>query len=102
MVWSRREDRAAATVGAVGGYVYLDYQFARRWFAGVRYDSSERADDAAAPRHGRLAHPHLLAERVQPDPRPVPPHDASARRATANELLFQFLFAIGAHGAHPF
>ena len=28
----------------------------------------------------RLARPDLLAERVQPGPRPVPPHDASAQR----------------------
>ena len=25
-----------------------------------------------------------------------------AEGATANEFLFQFLFSIGAHGAHPF
>ena len=30
-------------------------------------------------------------------------HDArGAPSATANELLFQFLFSIGAHGAHTF
>ena len=40
----------------------------------LRYDRSERADDAGAPRQGRLGRPDLLAERVQPGPRPVPPH----------------------------
>ena len=35
-------------------YVSGDYQFARRWFAGVRYDRSDRADDASLRRHGRV------------------------------------------------
>ena len=100
-VWSRREDPAGA-VDAFGAYGYLGYQFARRWTAGVRLDTSERADDRRRPRQGRLVHPDLPAERVQPRPRAVPPHRPSARRARSNELLFQFLFAIGAHGAHPF
>jgi hypothetical protein len=26
-----------------------DYQFARRWFGGARYDRSYRADDASLP-----------------------------------------------------
>ena len=30
-----------------------DYQFARRWFAGARYDRSERADDASLLDSGR-------------------------------------------------
>ena len=45
--------------------------------------------------------PDLLAERVQPDPRSVSTHEY-AKGVTANELLFQFLFSIGAHGAHVF
>ena len=29
-------------------YVSGDYQFARRWFSGLRYDRSNRPDDASA------------------------------------------------------
>ena len=54
-----------------------------------------------AERQERVAPADLLAERVQPGPRPVPPH-AYAERVVANEMLFQFLFSIGAHGAHVF
>ena len=50
--------RWPATQDAVGGYGYLEYQFGRRWTAGVRYDNSERADDPGRPRQGRLVHPH--------------------------------------------
>ena len=69
----------AATASAFGVYVSGEYQFARRWFAGARFDHSERADDPGARGQGRLAAPHLLAERVQPGARPVPPHRATAR-----------------------
>ena len=44
-MWSQREDAVGAQA-SVGGYGSLEYQFARRWFAGVRYDHSERADDS--------------------------------------------------------
>ena len=48
-----------------------------------------RAGDVPrAARQGRLVHPDLQAERVQPRPRPVPPHDASpaptARRTSCS------------------
>jgi hypothetical protein len=92
---SHRE-QSDALQKADGFYVSGDYQFARRWWMGGRLDQSDHADDA------RL-------ERPTPG-RPTGPRSASAHRPrtdyadgpTANELLFQFQFSIGAHGAHPF
>ena len=46
VVWSRR-DQPDGLQKAFGFYVSGDYQFARRWFAGARYDRSDRADDAS-------------------------------------------------------
>ena len=83
-------------------YVCGEYQFARRWFAGARYDWSERAYDASLIDKGPSLLAHVLAERVQPDPRAVPPHSTLPKASTSNEVLFQFLFSIGAHGAHVF
>ena len=60
--------RASALYGS------LEYQFARRWFAGLRYDSSERADDPSLVDKGGSPLLDVLAQRVQPGPRPVPPH----------------------------
>ena len=39
--------RRTATCSAFGMYASGEYQFARRWFAGARYDWSERAYDAS-------------------------------------------------------
>jgi hypothetical protein len=99
-VWSRRED-PAGTVDAFGAYGYLGYQFARRWTAGVRLDTSERAEVAFVRDKGGS---FILTFR----PSEFSLVRAQYRRTTfgdespVNELLFQFLFAIGAHGAHPF
>jgi hypothetical protein len=51
IVWSRR-DQLDALQTASGAYVSGDYQLARRWFAGVRYDRSGRATDAASTDSG--------------------------------------------------
>ncbi len=56
-----------------------DYQLARRWFAGVRFDQSDRADAAASRDTGGSVLLTLLAERVQPDPRPVPADELRRR-----------------------
>ena len=78
-----------------------DYQLARRWFAGARYDRSERADDASLLDTGRSL---LLTfwpsefSQIRGQYRRI----EYAEGPTANEFLFQFLFSIGAHGAHPF
>lgn len=42
LIWSRRE-QLDRRVNAFGYYTSADYQFARRWTAGVRYDDSGRA-----------------------------------------------------------
>jgi hypothetical protein len=100
VTWSRRED-AASAVHAFGGYGYLEYQFARRWTAGVRYDNSERDD---VPGLRDTGGSFILTFK----PSEFSLLRAQYRRTTfgeespVNELLFQALFAIGAHGAHPF
>jgi hypothetical protein len=101
MAWSRREELPGAQ-SSVGGYGYLEYQFARRWTAGLRYDNSERADDAGIRDTGGsfiLTYRPSEFSLVRTQYRRTTLGDVDEAR---NELLFQFLFAIGAHGAHPF
>ena len=100
IVWSRRQ-QFGGRQDTMGYYVSGDYQFARRWFVGGRYDHSGRADDASIVDEGGSA---LLTywpsefSQVRGQYRRTNYADGPA----ANELLFQFQFSIGAHGAHPF
>ena len=74
---------------------------ARRWFAGGRFDWSERALSALHHDTGGSAiltyWPSEFSQ-VRGQYR----RTRYAEGLTANEILFQFLFSIGAHGAHPF
>jgi hypothetical protein len=115
LVWSRRDlahrrergrrgrerDPGDEQARAFGLYGSVEYQFARRWFAGVRLDRSERADDPSLVDKGASA---LLTywpsefSQVRGQYR----HTTYGEGIEANEFLFQFQFSIGAHGAHTF
>jgi hypothetical protein len=100
VIWSRRE-QPGGPQQSIGYYASGDYQFARRWFAGVRYDRSDRADDASQHDNGQsltLTYWPSEFSQIRGQYRRI----RYAEESTANELLFQFLFSIGAHGAHPF
>lgn len=98
--WSQRE-QPGGTQRAQGFYVGGDYQLARRWFTGVRYEFSDHAANAALRDSGVAATLTFM------------PSEFSMLRAEyryrdyapgnkANEAFLQIQFAIGAHGAHPF
>lgn len=98
--WSRREQEDGAQ-SAFGFYVSGDYQFARRWFLGARYDYAERAfDPTLSDKGGSLLLTYWPSEFNQL--RGQFRRTRYAEGVTANEFLFQFLFSIGAHAAHPF
>jgi hypothetical protein len=100
VVRSRREQEEG-TAEALGWFLGGDYQLARRWTVGARYESAERADDASLRDSGVAA---LLAFR--PSEFSLLRAEARRRRfaedVTADEIFLQLQFAIGAHGAHPF
>lgn len=101
MLWSRREEPGDLRQNASGFYLSGDYQVGRRWFTGLRFDSSERALDAAA----RDTSQSFIVTYWPSEFSQVRGQLRRTRYAegeTANEFLFQFQFAIGAHGAHPF
>ena len=108
-----------------GFYVSSDYQFARRWFFGGRFDRSQRGE--CLPTNPETSTPCLLAGTGNPAfsntrlvrdtggslvltywPSEFSQIRGQLRRTkygeglTANELIFQFMFSMGAHGAHPF
>ena len=100
LIWSRR-DEPAGDQRAFGMFASADYQFGRRWFAGGRVDWSERARDAGLRDRGFSAVlTYWPSEFSQLRGQYRRTRYASAR--PANEVLFQILFTIGAHGAHAF
>ena len=100
LMWSRRE-QDDGTIPAFGMYVSGEYQFARRWFGGLRYDRSGRAFDGSLVDKG----PSVVLTFWPSEFSQIRGQFRRTRYAegvTANEALFQFLFSIGAHGAHVF
>jgi hypothetical protein len=100
LIWSHRA-QDIGDVSAFGMYASGEYQFAQRWFSGIRYDRSGRATDGSLVDKG----PSLILTYWPSEFSQIRGQYRRTRYAenvTSNELLFQFLFAIGAHGAHVF
>jgi hypothetical protein len=105
-----------------GYYVSGDYQLGRRWFLGGRFDRSQRgqcletnpATTFAITKCGGFAPSGPLVtdtggsllltywpsefSQIRGQLR----HTRYGEGRTANEILFQFILSMGAHGAHPF
>ena len=96
-----RREQPGGTPTAWAGFVSGEYQLAKRWFAGARYEQAEHPDDPALKDRG-------LAGILTFWPSEFSQLRAELRRRRystrdeATELLLQLQFAIGAHGAHPF
>ena len=99
-VWSRR-DQLPTQQRAFGFYTSGDYRLSRRWTVGGRFDRSGRArtanltDDGFS---GVLTYWPSEFSQIRGQYR----FTRYAEGMDANELLFQFQFSLGAHGAHPF
>ena len=107
-IWSRI-DRPGQRVVPFGYYVSGDYQFARRWFLGGRFDRSDRPETLLSSLDrfallqdtgGSIILTYWPSEFSQI--RGQLRRTSYGERLSANEFLFQFQFSIGAHGAHPF
>ncbi len=99
-IWDRAEQPMHTIATPNGYYVSADYQFARRWFLGGRFDRSGRFNNASLiDTGGSLILTYWPSEFSQV--RGQLRRTSYAER-TANEFLFQFQFSMGAHGAHPF
>ena len=100
LVWSRR-DQIGSIQRALGFYTAADYRLTRRWTLGGRYDRSGRATDATQTESG-------FSPVITYWPSEFSQLRTQYRFTTypdgrhGNDLLFQLLFVLGAHGAHPF
>ena len=110
LFWSARDQLSPVNIfqtqHAFGMYSSAEYRVNRRWTVGGRFDRSGHATNASltdtgfsgiltywpsefSQIRGQYRFGHLAVAN---------PGDFSL----ANEFLFQFLFVMGAHGAHPF
>lgn len=101
---AEREQPGPDPGAAEGWFVSGDYQLARRWTMGARVESAEHPGDPDGP----AARDRGLAALLTFAPSEFSLLRGELRRreyadgSTADELLMQLQFAIGAHGAHPF
>ncbi len=101
LIWSRQNLPGGDRANAFGFYALGEYQFARRWFSGVRFDQSQRSYDASLRDTGGsffLTYWPSEFSQIRGQYR----RTNYAGGPIANEFLFQFNFSIGAHGAHVF
>src|SRR5215469_7407764 len=95
-VWSHRQ-QSPREQRAFGWYASGDYQFGRRWFAGGRFDWSDRAqfdnltDKGAA---ATLTYWPSEFSQIRGEYR----FTKYAEDKESNELLMQLIFSLGAHG----
>jgi len=110
LFWSARDQvstlNAFQTQHAFGTYASAEYRVNRRWTVGGRFDRSGHANNANLTDTGFSAIlTYWPSEFSQIRGQYRFGHLALANPgdfSNANELLFQFLFVMGAHGAHPF
>jgi hypothetical protein len=99
-IWSDRQ-QLPATQKSFGYYASADYQLARRWFVGGRFDHSDRSrDDALTDKGGSVTLTYWPSEFSQLRGQYRFTHYAN--NIDANEFFMQLIFSLGAHGAHPF
>jgi hypothetical protein len=101
VIWSRQAMPAGERQDASGFFASGDYQFARRWFMGVRADRSGRPLEADLHDSGGSIHLTFKPTEFSLI-RGQYRRTNYAEGTNADEFLFQINFAIGAHGAHPF
>lgn len=100
LVWSRRQEELAIQ-RAFGFYTSADYRLTRRWTIGGRYDRSDRAQNTLLTDSGFspvITYWPSEFSQIRGQYR----FTRYADGRSGNDLLFQFLFVLGAHGAHPF
>lgn len=99
-LFSHRSD-SAKTVKSVAFYTFLNYQIAKRWFLGGRYDYSQFPDnskDSEKAYSGILGFYATEFQKLELQYQRGFP----AGRKTFNRILARLVFVIGAHGAHQY
>lgn len=101
VLWNKRDQSALSSITSMGLYSHLEYQFARRWRVGGRYDWTESPTDNSRHDQGGL----LYLSFSQSEFSRMSLQGRRVRRADGTNETLGFLkltFNIGPHGTHPF
>jgi hypothetical protein len=101
-VYRSLRDQPGGVERALGWYLSGEYQLAKRWFTGARLEASDRPEDARKRDTGAAVLLTFWPSEFSQLRAELRRRHYSLVGETANELLLQLQFAIGAHGAHPF
>lgn len=100
-IWSRKELSTMMTERAFGAFSHLEYQFARRWRTGGRYDFTENVDDPTMSQKGGLVYLTFTPSEfslISLQGRHVTFDDG-----THEDVAFlKTTYSVGPHGVHPF
>jgi hypothetical protein len=97
-----QRDQPGGAQTAIGWFASGDYQLAKRWFVGARYESSDLAYNASKRDTGVAGVLTFWPSEFSQLRGELRQRHYGLTDYTAKELLLQLQFAIGAHGAHPF
>lgn len=101
VLWSLRDQDPATSVYSWGLFSHAEYQFARRWRCGFRYDWSESPLDGSRHEEGGLAYLTFMPSEFSL----LSLQGRQVKKPTGELERLGFLkvtFSIGPHGAHPF
>lgn len=101
ILWNKKDVSHLSPVTSMGLFSHLEYQFARRWSAGSRYDWSEAPGDNAGHDQGGL----LYLTFTPTEYSLISLQGRHVRRVDGTDENLGFLkvtFNIGPHGTHPF
>jgi hypothetical protein len=103
LIWSKQDIGTTRGVQetAFGTYGLAEYQFARRWYAGARVDRAGHTLDGSLKDSGVSGFLTFWPSEFS-EVRWQFRHTSYADGVKGNEILVQFNFSIGAHGAHVF
>jgi len=101
VLWGKRGAAGGSSVGTAGMFTHFEYQFARRWRAGARYDYTQMPSDRSQHEEAGLAYVTFQPTEFTS----LSLQGRQARRFDGAKETLGFLkltFNIGPHGAHPF
>ncbi|MEO6191429.1 MAG: hypothetical protein ABIS20_00335 [Thermoanaerobaculia bacterium] len=101
-IYRSLRDQPGGVQTALGWYASGEYQLAKRWFVGARLEAADHADDESVRDTGAAGILTFWPSEFSQLRAELRRRHYGLTDYTANELLLQLQFAIGAHGAHPF